>query len=48
MEYRFSGNTALLASLRFNNGLSNFLNDKEDPRVKATNKFVALHVGLLF
>lgn len=48
MEYRFSGNTALLASIRYNNGLSNFLNDKEDPRVKATNKFIALHVGLLF
>ncbi|MBX2986021.1 MAG: outer membrane beta-barrel protein [Bacteroidia bacterium] len=45
MEYRFSGNTAFVASLRFNNGLNDILSDK---KAAAHNTFIALHAGILF
>lgn len=49
MEYRFSGNTALVAGLRFNNGLTNFMADnKGEIKAKAINNFIGLNVGLLF
>jgi hypothetical protein len=47
-EYRFSGNTVVMGSLRFNNGLSNYLNDKTEPNIRARNSFVSLQIGLLF
>jgi len=45
MEYRFSGNTAFVASVRFNNGLNDILTEK---KLKVHNAFVALHAGILF
>jgi hypothetical protein len=49
MEYRFTGNTALVAGLRFNNGLTNFIADnKGDTKAKAINNFIGINVGLLF
>ncbi|MCO6494820.1 MAG: outer membrane beta-barrel protein [Bacteroidetes bacterium] len=45
MEYRFSGNTAFVSSIRFNNGLNDILSDK---KAAVHNTFVALHAGILF
>lgn len=50
-EYRFSGNTAVFASLRLNNGLTNIFNAKNEsdlPSPRGNNNFVSLNVGVLF
>jgi hypothetical protein len=48
MEYRFSGSAALMAGLRLNNGLTNFISDNRDPKAGGNNNFVSLNVGVLF
>lgn len=48
MEYRFTGNTAVVGSLRWNNGLSNVFADNRDPKGKGHNSFLALNVGVMF
>jgi hypothetical protein len=48
MEYRFSGNTALLASLRFNNGLTNIFADNKEPKGIGQNAFIGIYAGILF
>lgn len=48
MEYRFSGNTALLAGLRFNNGLNNIFADNKEPKGLGQNVYLGLYAGILF
>jgi opacity protein-like surface antigen len=48
MEYKFSGNTALLIAFRFNNGLTNVFSDNREPKVNGINNYLGLNVGLLF
>lgn len=48
MEYKFSGNTALIVALRFNNGLTNVFADNREPKVNGINNYIGLNAGLLF
>ncbi|MEI7595432.1 MAG: porin family protein [Bacteroidota bacterium] len=44
-EYSLGGSTKLIASINFNNGLTDILTDKNN---KAINNFVSLNIGILF
>lgn len=45
IEYRISGNTSITAGLRFDNGFTDFLNNK---KVNAINNGLGLHLGVFF
>lgn len=57
VEYNLSGNTSLVASIVFNNGLTNILKDQKDPnpfnpvnqiKEKGINNYFMLNIGILF
>lgn len=45
IEYNLSGNTSFYSGLRFNNGFTDFLNDK---KTKAINNVLGLEIGMFF
>lgn len=47
-EYNLSGNTSLVGSLRYNNGMFNIMKDPSSRFDKVTNHYVSLNVGILF
>lgn len=50
LEYNFSGNTALMAGITYNNGLTNLLSDVEygGKKSKVFNDYLELTVGVFF
>jgi hypothetical protein len=50
LEYNFSGNTAILAGITYNNGLTNLLSDVEygGKKSKVFNDYLELTVGVFF
>ncbi len=50
MEYNFSGNTALLVGITYNNGFTNILNgvEYEGKKAKVFNDFLELSLGIFF
>lgn len=50
LEYNFSGNTALLVGITYNNGFTNILNDVDyqGKKAKVLNDYLELNLGVFF